>query len=108
MTTITGKPIYPADFKNDPGAVSAAPLMTKINELFSTGPLSSYTLRAIIKNPTPGATPHYTLDVAYAWQPGVKKVLDAALARMLRSAEVAGWVVAVADLSNLESVQPQS
>ena len=27
MTTITGKPIYPADFKNDPGAVSAAPLL---------------------------------------------------------------------------------
>ena len=78
---------------------AAAPFITLVNKLFgSKGPLSSYQLQSIELK---GA--HFTIGVAYGWQPGVQKAISEVIKRHADGdVNTQGWTFSITDTSNNE------
>jgi hypothetical protein len=77
----------------------AAPFITLVNKLFgSQGPLSSYDLQSIELKGS-----HFTIGVAYGWQPAVAKAITDVIKRHAAGdVNTQGWTFSVTDTSTNE------
>lgn len=92
--------VQPGPFE---GAVTAAPFVTMVNQLFgSKGPLGQFKLVAL----TPGKggeRPFWTIDVQGSWRESVKELIEGTIQRAINeNKHLNGWTFQVVDSSNLE------